>query len=72
MPPLFYVSLIIGEKLVHNCVINSSANHFVMPKCVADLMGIKNGPMVRDVLQLDRSFFKTVGFLKNVEMTLHA
>jgi predicted aspartyl protease len=35
-PPPFYVSLIIGGKLVHNCMIDSGASSSVMPRCVAD------------------------------------
>ena len=37
-PPTFYVSLIIGDKLVHNCMIDSGASSSVTPKCVADTL----------------------------------
>ncbi len=40
-PPPFYVSLIIGEHLVHNCMIDSRASSSVMPKQIADKLGIK-------------------------------
>ena len=37
-PPPFYVSLIIGDKLVHNCMIDLGASSCsVMPKCVDDV-----------------------------------
>ena len=49
-PPRIYVSLIIGDKLVHNCMINSRAISFVMPKCIVDLLHIKYETLVRDVL----------------------
>lgn len=39
-PPAFYLSLIIGDKLVHNYMIVSRATNSVMPKCVADGLGI--------------------------------
>jgi hypothetical protein len=71
-PPPFYVSLIIGGKLVHNCMIDLGASSSVMPNCVADALGMKYEPIVRDVLQLDGSIVKTVGVLRNVEMALHA
>ena len=35
-PPPFYLSLIIGDKLVHNCMIDSGATSSVMPKKIAD------------------------------------
>ena len=71
-PPPFYVSLIIGGKLVHNCMIDSGASSSVMPRCVANALGMKYEPIVRDVLQLDGSTVKTIGILRNVEMALHA
>jgi hypothetical protein len=72
IPPPFYVSLIIGGKLVHNCMLDSGASSSVMPRCVADALGMKYEPIVRDVLQLDGSTVKTIGILRNVEMALHA
>ena len=70
-PPPFYVSLIIGDKLVHNCMIDSGASSSSMPSSVANLLDIKYEPIVRDVLQYNGSSIKTIGVLKNVEMTLH-
>lgn len=70
-PHPFYVSLIIGDKLVHNCMRDSGASNFIMPRCIADLLGIKYESMVRDVIQLDGSYVKIVGILKNVEMALY-
>ncbi len=49
-PPPLFVSLIIGGKLVHNCMIDSGASSSVMPRCVADVVGMKYEPIVRDVL----------------------
>lgn len=40
-PPPFYVSLIIGGKLVHNYMIDSGASSSVMPRCVANALGMK-------------------------------
>ena len=53
-------------------MIDSGASSSVMPRCVADALGMEYEPIVRDVLQLDGSTVKTVGVLKNVEMALHA
>ena len=49
-PPPFYVSLIIEDKIIHNYMIDSGASSSIMPKSVADLLGIKYEPMIRDVL----------------------
>ena len=35
-PPPFYLSLIIGDKLVHNCMVDNGATSSVMPKKIAD------------------------------------
>lgn len=40
-PPPFYVSLIIGDKLVHNCMIYLEASSSVMPKQIADQLGLQ-------------------------------
>lgn len=42
--------LIIGDKIVHNFMIDSGASSSMMPRCVAKFLGIKYEPMVRDVL----------------------
>ena len=49
-PPPFYVSLIIGDRLVHNCMIDSGASSLVMPRCVVDALEMKYEPTIRDVL----------------------
>ena len=49
-PPPFYVSLIIGDKLVHNCMIDLGASSSVMPRSIAYVLEMKNEPIVRDVL----------------------
>lgn len=40
-PPPFYVSIIIGDKLVHNCMVDSGASRSVMPKQIVDKFGLK-------------------------------
>ena len=49
-PPPFYVSLIIWDKLVHNCMIDLGASSLVMPRYVADALEMKYEPIVRNVL----------------------
>lgn len=72
IPPQFYVSLIIGDNLVHSYTIDSGASSSVMPKCVANILEVKYEAIVKDVLQLDGSTVKTMGILRNFEMALHA
>lgn len=48
-PPPFYVSLIIGKPLVHNCMVDSGATSTVMPKKVANQLGLKYEPFQKKV-----------------------
>lgn len=52
-PPPFYVSLIIGKHLVHNCLIDSGASSSVMSKQIADKLGVEYEPLEQGVVQLD-------------------
>ena len=71
-PLPFYVSLIIGNKLVHNCMVDSGATSTVMPKKIANFLGLKYEPLEKGVVQLDGSSVKTIGVVKNASLTLHS
>jgi len=38
--PSFYVSLIVHEKILHNCLLDTRAIHNLMPKAVMDELGL--------------------------------
>ena len=71
-PPPFYLSLIIGDKLVHNCMVDSGATSSVMPKKLVDQLGLKYQPVEKGVVQLDGTSIHTIGLIKDVSLTLHA
>ncbi|KAH9293824.1 hypothetical protein KI387_040972, partial [Taxus chinensis] len=71
-PPPFYVSLIIGNQLVHNCMIDSGASSSVMPKQIADQLGLQYETISKGVVQLDGTAVTTVGVIRNLNLTLHA
>ena len=71
-PPPFYLSLIIGDKLVHNCMVDSRATSSVMPKKIADQLGLRYQPIERGVVQLDGTSIGTIGLIKDASLTLHA
>lgn len=52
-PPPFHLSLIIGDNLVHNCMIDLGASSLVMPNNVANHLGIKYEPVTKGVVELD-------------------
>ena len=39
-PPPFYITLIVHEKLLHNCLLDSGASHNLMPKVVMEALGM--------------------------------
>lgn len=71
-PPLFYVTLIVGQDLVHNCMIDSGANSSVMPKQLANKLSFLYEPIYRGIIQCDRTSVKSVGVVKDLGLTLHA
>ncbi|KAH9316044.1 hypothetical protein KI387_024671, partial [Taxus chinensis] len=44
-PPPFYLSLILRENLVHNCMVDSGASSTVMPKSIAEKLGLQYEPI---------------------------
>lgn len=70
-PSPFYISFIIGDKLVHNCMIDFGANNSMMPRFVDDLLGIKYELISKGVVHLDGISVPIVGVFKNIKMELH-
>lgn len=71
-PPPFFVSLIIGDKIVHNCMIDSGASSSIMPKSLVYKLGLTYEPLSKGVVQLNEYVVKTTGVIKNLALTLHA
>ena len=71
-PPPFYVTIIIGKYLVHNCMIDSGATNSVMPKKIADQLDLKYETLEKGVVQLDGKAIEIVGIMRNLDLTLHS
>lgn len=71
-PHPFYLTVIVGNKLVHNCMVDSGASSSVMPKEIADKLGLKYQPLEKGVVQLDGIAVNTLGIIKGLNLTLHA
>lgn len=71
-PPPFFVTLIIGNHLVHNWLIYSGASSSIMPKDLAYKLGLIYEPVSRGVVQLDGTSVKSVGLVKDLGLTLHS
>lgn len=70
-PPLFCISLIIGDEVVHNFMIEFGASTSIMPRNIIDQLGIKYEPMTKGVNQLDGTSCKIIGVVKYLNLALH-
>lgn len=71
-PNPFFLTLIVGDKFLHNTMIDSVASTTVMPKQIAEVLNLKYDPMSRGVMQLDGNRVQTVGIIKTLLLTLFA
>jgi len=68
--PSFYVSLIIHEKILHNCLLDIGASHNLMPKAVMDELGLDITRPYHDLFSLDSIKVKCIGLTKDLAITL--
>lgn len=57
-PNTFFLTLIVGNKFLHNSVIDSGASTTIVPKQIAEVLNLKFEPLSRGVMQLDGNRFK--------------
>lgn len=59
-----------GEKLLHNVMIDSSASTTVMPKQIVEALRLSYEPLKRGIIQLYGNKVKTIGVIKDPPLTL--
>lgn len=69
-PNPFYLTLIVGDKLLHNSMIDYGASTTVMPKQITELLNIKYEPLNRGVMQLNGNKVHTIGLIRSLPLTL--
>lgn len=52
-PNPFYLTLIVGDKLLHNSMIDSGASTTIIPKRISEVLNIRYEPLNRGVMHLD-------------------
>jgi len=67
---LFYVSLTIHDKILHNCLLDTGASHNLMPKAVMDELGLDITRPHHDLFSFDSRKVKCLGFIKDLAITL--
>jgi hypothetical protein len=68
--PLFYISLNIHEKTLHNCLFDSGASHNLMLKAVMNELGLEITKSYHDLFSFDSRKFKCLGMIKDLVVTL--
>jgi len=68
--PSFYVSLTIHDKTLHNCLLDTGANHNLMPKAVMEELGLDMTRPYHDLFSFDSRKVKCLGLIKYLAITL--
>jgi len=68
--PSFYVFLTIHDKILQNCLLDTGANHNLMPKVVMDELGLDITKPYHDLFSFDSRKVKCLGLIKDLAITL--
>jgi len=68
--PSFYVSLTIHNKILHNCLLDTSASNNLMPKTVMDELGLDITRPYHDLFSFDSRKVKCLALIKDLAITL--
>jgi len=68
--PSFYVSLIIHDKILHNCLLDTGASHNLIPKTIMEELGLDITRPYHDLFSFDSRKVKCLGLIKDLAITL--
>jgi ribonuclease HI len=68
--PPFYTSLNIHDKVLHNCLMDSGASHYLMPKTVMEELGLEVTQAYHDLYSFDSRRVQCLGVIKDLVVTL--
>jgi hypothetical protein len=66
----FYITLIVHDHLLHNCMLDSGASHNVMPKAIMEKLGLEITRPYRDMYSFDSRKVKCMGMIKDLVVNL--
>ena len=69
MPP-FYISLLVHDFLLHNCMFDSGSSHNLMPLSVMKQLNIQVTKPYRDLYSFDSNKVKCLGVIKDLAVSL--
>ena len=68
--PPFYVSLVIHDLPLHNCMLDSGASHKLLPLLVMEQLGLQITRPYKDLYSFDSKRVKCLGMIKDLEVNL--
>ena len=67
---LFYISLNVHDKILHNAMLDSGASHNLMPKAVMERLNLDITRPYKDLFSFDSSQVRCLGLIKDLCVTL--
>ena len=68
--PPFYVSLVIHDLLLHNCMLDSGASHNLMPRAIMEKLGLDITKKYHDLYSFDSGRVRSIGLIKYLVVSL--
>ena len=68
--PPFYVSLVIHDMLLHNCMLDSEASHNLLPLSMMEQLGLQITHPYKDLYSFDSKRVKCLGMIKDLVVNL--
>jgi hypothetical protein len=68
--PPFYTSLNVHDKILHNCLMDSSESHNLIPMALMDELGLEITKAYHDLYYFDSTKVKCLGVIKDLVVTL--
>lgn len=68
----FFLTHIVGDKLLHNSMIKFRASTIVMPKQIVEVLKLEYDLLHRGFMQLNGNKLQVIGVIRNLLLTLYA
>ena len=68
--PPFYITLIVHDKMIHKCLLDSGALHNLMSKAVMEALGLSITKPYQDLYAFDSMAIKCLGVIKDMVVSL--
>lgn len=68
--PPFYISVLLHDFILHNCMLDSGASHNLMPLSMMKELNLKITKPYRDLYSFDSKMVKCVGLIKDMVVSL--